>query len=194
MKIVFLDKFPALKNIAHEKRTWFIRIALLGLWSGFLFFMDRPFDAFAIVFLFLVVLLFRKWPYLLVAASIVVIVGFSTPVLDTWSKLKDLNLSTYHHVPPALDQLFRPDSGRQVLPVQVQQMISLIEAHGLTTYRMSKTLDEDGYVKQRMTEAAWPARSEITSPNLFSGRGDLKDYPNCEMVDQQKDVVLAYCH
>ncbi len=178
----------------NEKWRWLIRVIPLGIWVLFLIFMARPFDGVIIIAFFLIFFFLRRRAFILLAAAVLVIVLFNTPVLNTLSKLRDLNLSTYHHVPPALAQLFKPGSGQEVLPIQVRQMLSLIQTHQMANYRLSKTFDEDGWISQRMTEAAWPVVKENTSPYLFGAFEEFEGYPGCMVIDQLKDVALGYCH
>jgi hypothetical protein len=193
MKIEWLKKIAGLDRLMADKRKGFTALFLLGGWVLILYSFDRLVDAFFIIAFFLFLIFFRPRHFILVAAFVLVIVLFDTPTLDTWTKLKELNLSTYQHVPPVLAQLFEPNSGQHVLTGQVRKMLALIQTHQLTSYRLSTSFNQDEWIRQRMIESAWPIKMESSSPFLFSPIEILNNNPNCDVIDQKEDVALEYC-
>ena len=184
----------AIKNLAIEIRKRLVHIFLLGGWALILYNFGRPFDALFIIAFYLLLVLARPRPFILVAACVLVIVLFNSPVVDTWTRLKESNLSIYHHVPPALAKIFRPNSGQEILPGQVQHMLPLLQIHQISSYQLSTLFEQDGWIMQRMIEAAWPIKMESTSPYLFISPEEIPNYPNCDVIDQREDVALGYCH
>jgi hypothetical protein len=128
-----------------------------------------------------------------IAAAILLVIGFKTPVIDTGSKVAQSNLSTARHLSDSLAQLFSPNSGQEVLPGQVRAALALLQNFPVASYRLSPSLEQVEWVRQRMIEAAWPVKMENTSAYLFCSPEEFKDTPGCDLIGQREDVVLAHC-
>jgi len=133
---------------------------------------------------------------MLLVVSVLVIVLFHTPTINTLAELKKSNLSTIQDFKLSLTNIFSPNSGQEVLPVQVRQMLSLLQTHHIASYQLSNQLDLNLLIKQRIVESAWPIKMDKRSPYLLGLVEEIKRTPiwrNCAVIDQREDVTLVYC-
>ena len=144
-----------------------------------------------ITFLFLL-LAIAKRPYYLLAAVLILVVGlFSFPTIANIALLNSRSFSVLEH---SLSNIFSPNSGQDVLPFQVQQMLDLMETHQLNSYQLSDQIYLDPLVLQRITEGAWPIKIDAKSPNLLGTLSDIEADPACILVAQRESIALGYCH
>ena len=93
--------------------------------------------------------------------SLAVLLGLARYELrQSWSELTQYHEGAKRALGKNL--LFRPKSGREVLPVEAQQAVILIDTLQLKDYAffgsMAEYKGKYGEVWQRINEAAWPAR------------------------------------
>jgi len=193
-------KFESLKNklsshnLTPEKLERLVHLFLLGAWALTQYSVGNKFYGLFIIAFFVILVIARPPSFLLLAASVLVIVLFNTPTIDTLAQLKLSNLSAGKHPRPFLTRIFSPNSGKEVLPIQVQQMLSLLQEHQIASYQLSNQLDSDPLLKQRIIESAWPIKMDSASPYLLSSLEETITNPACVVIDQRKDVALADCH
>jgi len=177
-----------------EIRKRLVIIFLLGAWALIQYSLGNKFYAIFIIVFFIILIVFRPPFFMLIAASVLVIALFNTTALDTLMELRQSNLSAVQNPKLPLTNIFSPNSGQEVLPDQVQEMLSLLHTHHIASYQISKPLEQDLRIYQRIIEAAWPIKYDGTSPYLFISLNDVIINPNCDVIDQRKDVALEYCH
>jgi hypothetical protein len=132
---------------------------------------------------------------ILLALAVLAIVFFDTPVLKTLTGLKQSNWNMLQDPRRPLYNLFQPDAGQNVIfSSQIRHIFSLLQTHHMTTYRLSTGLSQDVLTLQRIIEGTWPVKMVATSPYLLCDPQEIKDYPNCTVVDRKEDVALEYCY
>jgi len=194
MKFESLKNKLASYNLTTEKLKRLVHLFLLGAWALAQYSLGNKFYGLFIIAFFLILVIARPPSFLLLAVSVLVIVLFNTPTIDTLAQLRLSNLSAGRHPRPFLTRVFSPNSGKEVLPIQVQQMLSLMQEHQISNYQLSNQLDSDPLIKQRIIESAWPIKMDSTSPYLFSSLEETITNPTCVVIDQKEDVTLADCH
>jgi hypothetical protein len=166
-------------------------IFLLAVWVLFQYRQGNELYSIFLVLLYSVIFISRSKNFIIIAVAVLVIVFFKTPVLETWLVIRDSNHSTFDSFKPAMSKLFTPYSGREILPNDIEQMVSLLQANKITEYRVPSSFSYE--TNMRITEAAWPIRKNDTSPYLiFRTKEDL-DLTGCTKIDKRKDVSLVYC-
>ena len=76
------------------------------------------------------------------------------------------------------------------LPQPVQAMLSLLRENGVGTYRAAACIAGDENLRQRLVEAAWPARYEDAANYLLDcGNGP----PSCSQLGKAEGVALVRC-
>ncbi|MCJ7702124.1 MAG: hypothetical protein MUO62_11105 [Anaerolineales bacterium] len=130
---------------------------------------------------------------MLVAGLVLIIILFKTPTIEAWTKLIQANISTAQHLKLSLSHIFSPNSGQEVLPVQVQQLLSLLQTHQISSYQLSNQLMQNPLIFQRTIESAWPTKMEGKSSYLLISFEEIKNYASCVQIDQREDVALVYC-
>jgi len=189
-------KFDMLNKILtpYKNKETLIQLVLLSAWVFFEYSLGNKFYAVFMIFFLLLLIAIRPPAFILVAVSVLVIVFFNTPIINTVTELKRSNLIAVSHIKPSLDKIFRPNTGEEVLPVQVQQMLSLLRSHHISSYQVVGQFTTDGLIMQRIVESAWPIKMETTSSYFFIALTEINNYPACKLIDQKEDVALAYCH
>jgi len=138
VKMEIFQKFLSGLNIGKQKRVAYILI--LGIWVLIQFSFGNKFYALCTLVLILATALYRPAYYKILAALVLVIGLFTTPTIITWTNLIQSNLSTVQHLELTLTTIFTPDSGREVLPVQVQQMLVLLQTYQINSFQLSSQL------------------------------------------------------
>jgi len=180
-------------NLTKENLRRLAHIILLGAWALIQYSLGNKIYGLFIIVFYLALLIYRQSYFTLIAIPALVLVLFDTPMIDVWVQLKKSNMDTVQHLTPSLRTLFTPNSGQEVLPDQVQNMLSLIQNHHVPNYRLSKQLTSDPLIRERIKESAWPVKTEKKSAYLLSLNGEIKNHPACIIIDQREDVVLAHC-
>jgi len=194
MKNVTFPKILKTYNLTIEKRRRLAQIFILGLWALIQYSLGNKFyGLFGI--LFLLIFFFYRPRYFKVFAVIVLLMAlFSSHSVDTWTDLIQSNLDTVQHLQLTLANILTPNSGREVLPGKVQQMLSLFGKYHITNYRLSNRLEQDESINQRIIESAWPKKKDSTSFYLICLIEEIKNNPTCDLIGKRKDVALVYCH
>lgn len=130
---------------------------------------------------------------MLIAGLVLIIILFKTPTIEAWTNLIQANISTVQHLKLSPSNIFSPNSGQEVLPVQVQQMLSLLQTHQIGSYQLSNQLMQNPLIFQRTIESAWPIKMEGKSSHFLIAIEEIKNYASCVQIDQREDVALVYC-
>ena len=166
---------------------------LLSIWIVFQYRRGNELYALFVFLLFFILSISRSKNLTLIIAPVLLIVLFRTPVLDTWIEIRKSNLDTFRSFKPSMSRLFTPNSGRDVLPKDVQQMLALLEENNLAEYRLSTMFEQDPLIHQRIVESAWPVKKDAMSPYLLSSVEEFKSMTSCVEVARKENVVLGYC-
>lgn len=183
-----------LKKTIKDRHKLLIYMPIIGLWVFFEYCNGNKFHSLFIAAFFITLAISRRGYFALVMVSVLVIVAFYIPVLDTWANLRLSNLNTIQNPKQTLVSIFKPNSGQEVLPPQVQQILSLLETNHITSYQLSDQLSSDPLINQRITEAAWPIKKEPEAYYSLRYLTELIRQPSCVVVDQRKKIALDYCH
>lgn len=87
-----------------------------------------------------------------------------------------------------------PHAGEQVLPSAVQEMLALLRAHQLNSYRLSEKITKDPLINQRIVESAWPRRMSAESKFKFVFLTELDHSSPCREIDRRKEIALVFCY
>jgi hypothetical protein len=109
-------------------------------------------------------------------------------------KLKQSNLGTFQDLNSPLSNVLSPNSGQEVLPPRVLQMLNLLKSNNISGYDLSNYLVQDKLTYERIIESAWPIKLKRKSFQLLCSIEEINFYPNCEVIDQREDVALVRCH
>jgi hypothetical protein len=185
---------PGIDSSNFPRRNWMVQLLLLATWVVFQFWVgNRVYALFMIVF-FLALSLLRPPNFILLAIPVLILLLFNTQTINSLVQLRRWNLNAVQDYKHTLLELFTPNSGQEVLPDRVRQMLQLLQKHHIEEYRLSSQLAADMRIQQRIVESAWPVREDASSPHLLGSIEEIKKDPSCTVVDQEKDVALAYCN
>ncbi len=111
--------------------------------------------------------------------------------------IENLMRSTFHAVRDFRSfqaNLATPNSGEQVLPAPVREMLALLRAHHLTAYRVSERImtAEETLIYQRIVESAWPRRIDSRSGHEFRFVSEPPT-PGCAEIERKKEISLVLC-
>ena len=123
-----------------------------------------------------------------------VILLIFTPVIETLVKLKHSTVYALHNFTQLQSEIFRPDSGVEVLPSQVQEMLSLLHTHNITKYQLSAQLQQNCLILQRITESAWPIINESEAVYHLLLICEIEQGNTGIEIDRKKEVALVYRH
>ena len=185
----------AIKTLAlhFSNQKGFSQFILLSFWAVFQYTQGNKLYAVFIILFFIVLIISRSTNFMLISASILVLVMFKTPILETWIELKQINIESFQPLRSSLNKFFTPNSGREVLPDEVQQMLTLIQKNNLPDYQLSASLQKDELIKQRIVESAWPVKNEKSSQYLLYSIDDDKNTLMCNEFDRMENIILVYC-
>jgi cell division protein FtsW (lipid II flippase) len=166
-------------------------ILLLAVWVVFQYRQGNELYAISLILLFAFISISRSKNFIIIAVAVLVLVLFKTPILETWIEIRDTNQATFRALKPSISRLFTPNSGKDTLPTDIQQMVSLLQENKVTEYRVPSSFSFE--TNMRITEAAWPIRKNDTSPYLIYRNEENLDLTGCTTIDKRKDVSLVYC-
>jgi hypothetical protein len=192
--IEMANKIPTTHKFLKENRKRLAEMFLLGIWALFQFFVGNKIYGLFIIVFYLILVMSRSPNFILVVIPVLVIVLFNTSTLDTGTQLKQWNLNTVQNYKRTLIHIFTPNSGWEVLPGQVQQMLSLLRSNHVTSYQLSPQLYQDPLIMERVVESAWPIKMDSASSYRLSLINETNDNLSCVVIDHTKEVTLAKCH
>jgi hypothetical protein len=116
------------------------------------------------------------------------------PVLETWSLLRFSMLHFVLNFSDVSGRLVTANSGTEVLPVEVQEMLVMLREHPeVTQYGLSEQLASVPAIYQRSVEGLWPRELVPLSPYQFVLPAEQDRYPQCAQVSEGEEVVLISC-
>lgn len=219
MKLTFL-KYSLLRNLLSEiKHIPSFQIILLFIWLLINYFLGNILYGIFVLLLFITCIKIKS-AQCIFRITIFIFVFLHLPVIETIHQIRNINLHAVQYPWQTLSFVLTPGSGQEVLPFEVQEMVSLIDKHQLPDYRLSKQLDKNLLIHQRMLEAAWPSKMDVsTSPLIHSldlsdinlplpldhtvssylfisvnERNIAEDDPEFTLIDKREKVALVYCH
>ncbi len=83
-----------------------------------------------------------------------------------------------------------PGTGLMALPIPVVGARMLLKRHGVTRYRLSDVLRQDGGMMQRMEEGLWPVRHDPDAAFVLAAR---HEHLGCERIDVAEGIALDRC-
>ncbi len=185
-------------GLTPERRRWIGVLLLLGAWvwiacllKGWPYAIVVALPVFAAWIVFPKVLLRAR--FLLLALSVGAMIVLGTPVINGWREFTAANVAAMADPKESVTNVLTPNSGLNVLPDPVLQMLSLLRAHEVDSYRLSGRLYGDQLLMQRITEAAWPRKMEEAAHYMFQWGTEYPLEARCSEVDHRKDIVLVYC-
>jgi hypothetical protein len=171
-----------------------IYLPIIGMWALFQFYNGNKLYSLFIVIFFIALVILRRAYFALVMVFVLVILVSYSPVLETWANLRRSNLDAIQSPRQTLTKIFTPNAGQEVLPPQVQQMLSLLKANRITSYQLSDQLNSDPLTNQRITEASWPIKKDPKAYYLLRYLNETIKQPSCITIDKRKEIALDYCH
>jgi|GEM_PF-2357526 len=182
------------KKLIPQIHKSLIYLPIIGMWALFQFYNGNKLYSVFILMFFIASVIFRRAYFALVMVSVVVILALYSPVLETWKNLRRSNLDAVQSPRQTLTSIFAPNSGQEVLPFRVQQMLSLLKTNRITSYQLSDQLNSDILINQRIIEAAWPIKNDPEAQHVLRYLNETMKQPSCIVVDKRKDIALDYCH
>lgn len=184
----------SIKDFILEKRTLLLNIFLLFFWAFFQYKMGfRFFGLFIILFVFFLLFVEQKNSILLIIPVLVILI-FGTHILDTLTDLRKTDAIVVQYHGETLKKVFTPNSGLEVLPAKVQDMLSLLNENNVNSYQLSAQITNENETYQRIIESAWPRKLSNTSKYILIAPDEIKQYSSCNVIDQREGVSLVYCH
>ena len=84
-----------------------------------------------------------------------------------------------------------PQSDESILPIRVQEMLTMLRGHGVERYRVSESIAELlGVSADRGVGLAAQAREKAKAEFVLNGEPVM---PSCQLIDKQREVSLVYC-
>lgn len=194
MKIELFKKMREAYSLHLDKYKWVTYLIELGIWALINYLLGNRFYAIFILIFFLTLTLSRAPSFTLIAVTALFIIYFNTPAIDTLIHLHQSNMRTSQNISSTLKLIFSPNTGQEVLPDQVQNMLSLLKTHQLVDYQISSALFSNQRTMQRITESAWPIKMTTSSSFHLITSDEMNKYSSCSVIDQKEDVALVYCH
>ena len=130
---------------------------------------------------------------------------FSVILLATWYYLMApyfKNFQAYRDnvkkIPTDNINLFRPKSGRDVLPEEAQLLLIAIDSFKFKDYKLYKSLGgtNDGIgnaaeIYQRINESAWPVPLDTNSRNVIGYTNEVSEIPGIKILLQYNNVSIG---
>ena len=119
--------------------------------------------------------------------------GLYRAVVETVKELHTATLAGLGDLSSFRSNLDTPRSGeREVLPGTAVEVVAMLDAHGLTTFRLAPSMYSNEWVIQQVVASAWPRRLEPDAHALFIWNEDAVP-PGCTLRDRAKEVRLVAC-
>ena len=92
----------------------------------------------------------------------------------------------------AFHDLITPNSGEQVLPRLVRDMLALLRQNDIKEYKVSAQISADSEVMQRIVESAFPRKMLISAPYLLARAGEQLP-AGCKRLAIKGGIQIAAC-
>ena len=167
----------------------FIGVALLPWYIGSTYFI------LFIVLCCISIIMFRKRTLSLIVVPFLVVMIIFTRVPDTLTKIKESDLEIIQTPQEVFTNIFTGGTGREVLPIPVQQMLTLMERNNIRTYQLSAQFSQDPEISQRIIESSWPLRYNPESQFVLFAPSEKTSYlSHCVLIDEREEVALGKCN
>jgi hypothetical protein len=186
-------KAGAFNNQFLEKRKLIAPLTLLGVWAALQVLLGNWLYALSLVGLFLLWIFIRPPSFKLLALAGVLLVFFSTPILDGWNRLGRAGMGALANPTLTLTRFFRPGAGAEALPPPARTAVELLRGHEIDRYTLSAGFTQDELIRQRVIEAAWPSRLDPTAEFRLVFITELAEVHPCQAVAQEQEVALVRC-
>ena len=165
-------------------------LIFLGIWGVLEISQGHRLYVIALLLFVALLAVFRLKNFWIIAATVLIIVMIKTPTVNTLDVIIKYNIQAIQSLRHSLSNLFTPGAGKDTLPDNLQQMLSLLEQNKVTEYR----LQTPGPIEDLLiVGAAWPIKNVSTAPYLLYRIGGDVDLAGCTEIDKRKDLALAYC-
>lgn len=167
---------------------------MISLWVLSLIFQRNFAQLIIVIFLFIGMMIIRKPSKLILLLTLILTIYFFSQSPSAYSHMFASTLTTTSHPKQPLRLIIEPNSGKHVLPHQVLKMLDMIKENEISNYQLSNIIDKDTLLHQRIVESSWPVKLEEDSHFFFIYEEELKDFPNCTIVDQREGIFLVDCN
>ncbi len=190
----FISRLKQLIIFNQKKLILVARIILIGIvvlieWK----LNNRIFALFIVLFSLVAQFFYNKRYFVFIITAILIFFAFNSSTLDYLLLIKRADFPNFQHPKVIINTLFTPNTGREVLPKQVQNMLSLIQEVDIEDYKLSAEISLNGEVVQRIVESAWPVKLEKSSSYNFIIDKEKMEYAGCTNIKQLEDIILVYC-
>lgn len=119
--------------------------------------------------------------------------GLYRAVVETTGELHAAVFGGLRNLPLFRSNLNTPRAGeRAVLPGAAVEVVAMLDAHGLSTYRLSPSMYGNNWLIQQVVASAWPRKLEPDAHALFIWNDD--GIPaGCTLRDRATEVRLVAC-
>lgn len=93
----------------------------------------------------------------------------------------------------ALRNLFIQNSGEEVLPSAVREMLTLLRRHDIQEFTLSPEISADDLLYQRIIESAYPRKAVPTASHLLALIGEHLPF-NCVETAALEEIQAAVCN
>jgi hypothetical protein len=129
--------------------------------------------------------------FLVVLVFIITLVLFNS-IEGTFRDLFQTTLRTVKNLNQFNQNLDTPQAGEDILPLSVQEMLTLLRTHDLNSYQLSSGIAADVWAYMQIIATAWPRKFESSAKDRFF----LISEPipsNCTLKAKKKEVSLVHC-
>lgn len=184
-----------LNRLIHIKTVKYVSLTLLILFWAFHYYVEKEyFSAILIVASSILLVVIRKKALVTIIVPVLFGLMFYTPIEDALTKISSTTVNAFSNPSTTLYNLFKPNSGREILSWEIQWVNSIIDDRNLTDYQLSPKLFSDLFVHQRIVETAWPVKLETDSKYVFIFTEEIAFYSGCELIDQKMEIAYVDCH
>lgn len=178
---------------AMRQRSQVVLLIVMAVWAVIQLTRGNWIYSLLLIGLYFMALLYRRHLFRLLAISVLALVLWETPVVNTVGQIRQAALDALAQPAVSLMEIFTPNFGLYVLPRQVQHSLELLTANEVEDFRLSDGLANNLLYYQRINESAWPKKMALDSQYLLIALDEI--FPNfpCTIIEQKKDVALAYC-
>jgi cation transport regulator ChaB len=178
--------------IIMNYRDYFIMLAFFIL-ALLEFFSENHQYSLLVVGFFVGLIIAKRAKIFIIIIFLIVICIISSDSMKTINDLVQFNLETIHNPISFVNNIGLPNSGRDILPKKVQQMVFLLENNHVSSYQISEDLRSNGLIYQRIIEVAWPIRKDEEANYVLINFYELGFYSDCDIVAEKGKIALVYC-
>lgn len=190
-RINSVNKFYILhkKEVTLVSELLLVLVFAIGEW----YFKHRFFSIFIVVVYFLASFLTNKRYLDFIFPLLLLFIVFNTSTIDYLLQLRKIDIPTIRQPEKSLDIFFTPNAGLEVLPHEVQTMLTILNATKIEEYKLDQDIYHNGEVMQRIVESAWPIKMDEASPYIFIPARNTDQYQTCSIMKTVEDISLVDC-